>query len=407
MRGRTLRLAGAVLVAALVVALAMAVSGCTGGSGASSSSGAGASSSGAFAEPIKLGAIVSLTGSYAAIGTPQKSVIEMEAKALNDAGGINGRKVEVIFEDDATDPTKAVAAATKLIDQDKVVGMIGSSGTGASMAIRSLIDRAGIPNVSMAGGNDVTGKLDKLVYSTAWNNALVAPFELAYMQKHGIKKIGLISDSGAFGKDGVATLTGLVGKYGISIVSQQTFNPGDTDMSAQLTNIKKTSPDAIVMWTAGAEAATVIKNAKSLGITVPIYGSHGNARGAFAEAVGTAGDGFLFGAGHLLAPDTYTDPAEKAVATKFISDFEAANNNTPPSTFAGHAYDAFQIMANAAKSIKGDVTGASLADAVQKTTNYQGVCGVFTFTPTDHLGLSEKDLTMYQLKGGKFEVAPQ
>jgi branched-chain amino acid transport system substrate-binding protein len=407
MRGRSLRLAAMVLVAALIAALALAVAGCSSTTTPSSSSGGGASSSGAAAGTIKLGAIVSLTGSYAAIGTPQKSVIEMEAKAVNDAGGINGKKIDVVFEDDGTDPTKAVAAATKLIDQDKVVGIIGSSGTGATMAIRSLVDRAGIPEVSMAGGNAVTGTLDKLVYSTAWNNALVAPFELAYMQKHGIKKIALISDSGAFGKDGVETLTGLVSKYGITIVSQQTFNPGDTDMSAQLTNIKNAKPDALVMWTAGAEAATVVKNAKSLGMTIPIYGSHGNGRGAFAQAVGTAGDGFLFGAGHILAPDTYTDATEKAVATKFIADFEAANAGAAPSTFAGHAYDAFHIMVNAAKSVTGDVTGASLADAVQKTSNYAGIGGVFTFTPTDHLGLSEKDLTMYQLKGGKFEVAPQ
>lgn len=399
MRGRTLKLGLAVLEAALAAALAVALVGCSGTSKTPEASGSG--------DTIKVGAIVSLSGPYAAIGTPQKSVIEMEAKAINDSGGINGKKVEVIFEDDGTDPTKAVASATKLIDQDKVIGIIGSSGTGATMAIRSLIDQAGIVDVSMAGGNDITGKLDKLVFSTAWNNALVAPYELAYMQKHGIKTIGLISDSGAFGKDGVATLTSLVGKYGISIASAQTFNPGDTDMSAQLTNIKNAKPDALVMWAAGAEAATVVKNARSLGMTMPIYGSHGNARGAFAEAVGPAGDGFLLGAGHILAPETYSDPAEKAVATKFIADFKAANAGAAPSTFAGHAYDAFHILVNAAKSVTGELTGASLAEAVEKTSGYKGIGGVFTFSATDHLGLTEKDLTMYQLKGGKFEVAPQ
>jgi branched-chain amino acid transport system substrate-binding protein len=118
----------------------------------------------------------------------------MEVKRIYDAGGINGRKIEVLIEDDGTDETKAVAAVTKLIDQDKVVAILGTTGTGTTMAIRSAIDKAGIPEVSMAGGNAVTGKFDPLVFQTAWSNALVIPYELAYMKKHGITKIGLISD---------------------------------------------------------------------------------------------------------------------------------------------------------------------------------------------------------------------
>jgi branched-chain amino acid transport system substrate-binding protein len=399
-------LAVAVLFAAMAAAMAVAIGGCSQGSstGALPSSSTGAGSS----DTIKIGAIVSLTGSYAAIGTPQKQVIESAVKAANDAGGINGKKVEIIFEDDATDPAKAVAAATKLIQQDKVVGIIGSSGTGATMAIRTLVDRAGIPEVSMAGGNAVTGKFDKLVFTTAWNNALVAPYELAYMQKHGIKKIGLITDSGAFGKDGKEVVSALVGKYGIQIVSDQTFNPGDTDMSTQLTNIKNSGADAVVMWTAGAEAATVVKNAKSLGITLPIYGSHGNGRGQFAEGVGATGDGFLFAAGHVLAPETYgTDSPQYKTATDFIAAFKAANNGAAPSTFAGHAFDAVHIMLDSAKAVNGEVTGPALRDAIEKTSGFQGIGGVFSYSATDHLGLTEKDLTMYQLKDGKFTVAPQ
>ena len=402
MRGRTLKLAAAVLVAALAAAMAVAITGC-------SSAGTGSASSGSSSKtPIKIGAVVSLTGGYAAIGQAQKTAIEEEVKRINDAGGINGRPVEVLIEDDGTDEAKAVAAATKLIEQDKVVAIIGTSGTGTTMAVRGEVDRAGVPEVSMAGGNAVTGAFDPLVFQTAWTNGLVAPYELAYMKKQGITKIGLISDTGGYGKDGRATVTTDVAKYGITVTSDQTFNPGDADMTAQLTNIKNSGAQAVVIWTAGADATTIVKNAKALGLTIPLYGSHGNARPEFATGAGAAGEGFKFAAGHILVPSTYgTDTPEYKVATDFITNFKTASGGTAPSTFAGHAYDALNIIANAAKTVTGDLTPAALKDAIEKTSGFQGIGGVFTFSPTDHNGLSDKDLTFYVIKNGTFALAPQ
>jgi branched-chain amino acid transport system substrate-binding protein len=389
-----------VLGAALAAALAVALVGCS--TSTSSAPSGGTTSS----EPIKIGAIVSLTGSYAGLGEPEKKTIEMEVKKINDAGGINGRKVEVIFEDDGTDNTKAVAAVTKLISQDKVVAIIGSTGTGQTMAIRNEIDRAGIPQVSMAGGNAVTGNFDPLVFQTAWSNALVVPFELAYMQKQGIKKIGFIADDGGFGKDGNSVIATEAAKFGIQVVSNQAFKLGDTDMTAQLTNIKNSGAEALVIWTAGKEAATIVKNAKQLGMTMPIYGSHGNARQEFIAGAGADAEGVKIGAGHVLLPETYgTDTEEFKVATDFIDRYKAETGQAP-STFAGHAYDAIHLIANAAKSVQGDLTPAALRDAIEKTSGYPGIGGVFTFSPSNHSGLSSKDLTMYVIKGGTWTIAP-
>jgi branched-chain amino acid transport system substrate-binding protein len=389
-----------VLAAALAAALAVTLVGC---SGSTSSSGTGTTS----AEPIKIGAIVSLTGTYAGLGDPEKKTIEMEVKRINEAGGINGRKVEVVFADDATDNTKAVAAVTKLIEQDKVVAIIGATGTGQSMAVRNAIDQAGIPQLSMAGGNAITGTFDPQVFQTAWSNALVVPYTLEYLKKQGITKIGIIYDSGGFGKDGQALLVSEAPKYGISVVSDQTFNVGDADMTAQLTNIKNSGAQAVVMWTAGKEAATVVQNAKQLGLMIPIYGSHGNARLEFAKGAGAAADGFRFAAGHVLMPETYgKDTEEYKTATTFIDNYTAAYGQ-PPSTFAGHAYDALYLLVNAAKSISGEITPAALRDAVEKTSGYPGIGGVFTMSAKDHSGLTAKDLTMYEVKGGTWTLAPQ
>jgi branched-chain amino acid transport system substrate-binding protein len=389
-----------VLAAALATALAITLAGCSGGSSDKSAA------EKASAEPIKIGAIVSLTGTYAGLGEPEKKTIEMEVKRINEAGGINGRPVEVIIEDDGTDETKAVAAASKLIEQDKVVAIIGATGTGQSMAVRSEIDRAGIPQLSMAGGSAITAKLDPLVFQTPWSNTLVVPFTLDYMKRQGITKIGVISDTGGFGKDGAAVLAADAPAAGITVVSNQTFNVGDADMTAQLTNIKKSGAQAVVMWTSGKEASTIVKNAKQLGLTIPIYGSHGNARIEFVEGSGDAAEGFRFAAGKILLPESYgKDTPEYKTATEFVDRYTKANN-AAPSTFAGHAYDALYLIVEAAKQIDGEITPTALRDQIEKTKAFSGIGGSFTFTPTNHNGMTKDDLNMYEVKNGAWTLAP-
>ena len=357
-------------------------------------------------EPIKIGAVISETGSYAGLGAGQLVTLKMEADRLNKAGGINGRQVQLVIEDDGTDAAKAQTAVTKLIDQDKVIVVLGATGTGETMSMRGDVDRAGIPQVSMAGGNVVTGQFDPLVFTTAWSNKIVVPFEFAYMQKKGIKKIALISDTGGFGKDGLEILTADAPKFGMTIVANETFNLGDTDMTPQLTKIKAAAPDAIVLWTAGKEASTVVKNASTLGIKAQLFGSHGNARKEFIAGAGAAAEGFRFAAGKILIPDTYgAGTPQFKTATDYIANFKAAAAGKTPDTFAGHAYDAFNITVEAAKRVTGDLTPKALRDEIEKTSGYPGIGGTFTFSPTNHNGMTEKDLVMYEVKNGTWQLA--
>ena len=394
----------AYLIAALAAALALTIAAC-GSSTETSGSGGSASPGAASGEPIKVGAVLSLTGTYAGLGEGEKNVIDMEVKRINDAGGINGRPLEVIVEDDATDEAKAAAAAAKLIEQDEVVALLGATGSGQTMAMRGDVQRAGIPQVSMAGATAITNPVDPLVFATPWSNTIVVPFTLQYMQDQGITKIGLISDSGGFGKDGQAVITAEAPDYGIEIVDDETFNPGDTDMSAQLTKIKNSGAQAILMWTAGAEAATIVKNAKDLGIDLPIYGSHGIARREFIEGAGAAAEGVTLPAGKILMPEAYGEGTEAyTVATDFIDRYTAAYGEAP-STFAGYAYDALNIVVEAAKNVQGDITPESLRNAIEQTTGWVGTGGTFNFTAEDHNGLTVDDLTMYQIKDGDWTQA--
>jgi len=395
----------AYLIAALAAALALTIVAAGCGSGDSGGSGSSASPGAASGEPIKVGAILSLTGTYAGLGEGEKNVIDMEVKRINDAGGINGRPLEVIVEDDATDEAKAAAAAAKLIEQDEVVAILGATGSGQTMAMRGDVDRAGVPQVSMAGATAITNPVDPLVFATPWSNTIVVPFTLQYLKDQGITKIGLISDSGGFGKDGQAIISAEAPNYGIEIVDDETFNPGDTDMSAQLTKIKSSGAEAILMWTAGAEAATIVKNAADLGTDLPIYGSHGIARREFIEGAGAAAEGITLPAGKILMPEAYGEGTEAfTVATDFIDRYTAAYGEAP-STFAGYAYDALNLVVEAAKKVQGDLTPESLRDAIEQTTGWVGTGGTFNFTAEDHNGLTVDDLTMYQIKDGDWSQA--
>ncbi|MDO9556920.1 MAG: ABC transporter substrate-binding protein [Coriobacteriia bacterium] len=351
-------------------------------------------------EPYTIGAVLSLSGTYAGLGEPEKNTIEMELERINEDGGVNGHPVKVVIEDDATDPAKAQAATVRLIEQVDVLAIIGATGTGQTMGMRGDIDRAGIPQVSVAGGTVVTAQFDPLVFQTPWSNSLVVPFTLSRLRDAGITKIALMYDTGGFGADGGDVVKATVGEYGISVVAEQTFNPGDTDMTAQLTMVKGSDAEAVVLWNAGKESAIVAKNMQQLSMMLPLYGCHGNARAEFAEGAGDAAEGFRFAAGKILLPETYgTDSMSYRVATDFVERYTERYGKAPD-TFAGHAYDALYLIVEAMRRLPEGFTTAELRDEIERTDDFVGIGGIFTFTESDHNGMSEDDLVMYRIQDG-------
>lgn len=356
------------------------------------------------AEPVKVGAILSLTGTYAGLGASEKNALELEVKRINDAGGIAGRPIELVIEDDATDEAKAVAAAAKLIEQDEVVALIGATGTGQSMAIRGDVQRAGVAQVSMAGGTVITKEFDEHVFQTPWSNTIVVPAVLDRMKADGHTKVALISDTGGYGKDGKAVIEASVDAAGIELVANETFNPGDTDFTAQLTKAKSSGADSVLLWTAGKEGAVIVKQANDLGLTLPWYGGSGQARREFAEGAGDAAEGFVFVTGKSLVPSTWGEGTEQfAAVSDFAERYEAAYGESPD-IFAGHAFDAISIVADALGRAPG-ADGAELRDAVEAVNGLVGFGGTFGFTATDHNGLTADDLAVYVISGGEWKPA--
>jgi branched-chain amino acid transport system substrate-binding protein len=357
-------------------------------------------------EPIKVGAVLSFTGAQAALGEPEKNVIEMEVKRINAAGGINGRQLDVVIEDDGSDVDKAVAATTRLVEQEKVVAIIGSTGTGQTMQMRGEIDKAKIAQVSLAGGLVVTGQFDPLVFQTPWSNKLVVPTTLEYLKSKGYTKVGLITEDTTFGKDGRQLVKDQAATYGLTVVADEVFKPTDTDMTAQMTVIKGAAPDVVLMWSSVAASAIVPKNMTQLNMTTPLVGSHGVASQAFVTGAGAAAEKMTIFAGKVLVPEAYgKGSAGYKVATEFIDRYTKAYGKAPGSTFAGHAYDGLYLVVEAAKRLPADFTAAQLRDEIEKTKKWQGIGGVFTFSPTDHNGMTKSDLVRYEVAGGKWVLA--
>ena len=385
-----MRLAMALVMVAALLALP-ACAGTNGGDGPS-------------AEPYRIGVVVSLTGTYAGLGIPAKQAIELEVARINETGGVNGRPIDVVYEDDATDAAKAQAAAVRLIEQEGVMAIIGASGTGQTMAMRSDIERAGIPQVSMAGGSVITDELSEWVFQTPWPNRVVIPFVLKQMAAAGLTEVALLSDTGGYGVDGRDIILAQAASAGVTIVADQTFNAGDTDMTAQLTAVRATDPDAVLVWNAGKEAAIVARNMRQLNMVQPMFGGSGIARVEFIDGAGEAAEGVRLGTGKILVPEAFGVGSEQyTIATDFIARYTDAYG-AAPDIFAGHAYDAIWLIADALGRIDGEVTPAALRDALEATDGYVSVGGIFTYSPDDHNGLSEKDMVLYVIEDGAWKL---
>jgi len=355
-------------------------------------------------EPYRIGAVLSLTGTYAGLGIPEQKAIDLEVARINADGGIDGHPIEVIYEDDATDAAKAQAAAVRLIDEEGVIAILGASGTGQTMAMRTDIERAGVPQVSMAGGSAVTAQLSEWVFQTPWPNSLVVPFVLDAMAAAGYTDVALISDTGGYGVDGHEVIVASAADAGVTIVADETYNPGDADMTAQLTKMRGADPDAVLVWAAGKEAATIAKNMRQLNMDQPIFGGSGIARVEFIEGAGEAAEGVRLGTGKILVPESYGEGTEEYdVALSFIERYTAEYGEAPD-IFAGHAYDALGLVVDALGRIEGEATPQAVRDALEETSGWIGVGGTFSYSAEDHNGLTERDLVMYRIENGAWRL---
>ncbi|HEY8883200.1 MAG TPA: ABC transporter substrate-binding protein, partial [Dermatophilaceae bacterium] len=327
--------------------------------------------------------------------------LEMLAAQVNSGGGVNGRKINLLIEDDQSTEAGAAKAASKLLSTDNVDLLLGASRTGPSLAMRPLAEAAQKPMISLAANQKIV-EGSKWVFKTAQNDRVVIERLVGDMKANGYKNIAIARDASGFG-EGIPEMLTEVGKdAGIKVIKVEKFAPDATDFTAQMVNIRAAKPDATLIWGIPPAASLAQVAYKQLGIKAPVYQSHGIGNQVFLDAAGASANGLRAALGKMLVADQLAgnDP-QKPVVAKFISDYKAKYGQSP-STFAGHAYDGFTIAIASLKKAGTDPN--KLRDAIESTSNSPGVSGVFTMTPTDHSGLTKEALVMVTVENGKWKV---
>lgn len=354
---------------------------------------------------IKIGASISATGPAAFLGDPELKTLEMLVEDLNAKGGINGEMIELIAYDDNGDPNKARTFATRLVEDDEVVAIIGGTTTGTTMSILAVTEDAEIPFISLAGAIDIVQPVKPFTFKTPHTDRMACQKIFEDMQKNGITKIGMISGTDGFGASMQAQCKEVAPDYAIEILADETYDPKDADMTAQLTKIKGTEGvQAILNPGFGQGPSIVTRNVKQLAIDLPFYQSHGVASDGFIELAGAeAAEGVrLPGTALLVADLLAADDPQKPVVDAYKAMFEE-KTGTPVGTFGGYAHDAFLIMTDAIARA-GSAEPAAIRDAIEATSGLAGTTGIYTFTPEDHLGLDLSAFRMLEIQGGKWTL---
>jgi branched-chain amino acid transport system substrate-binding protein len=363
----------------------------------------------ALADSYKVGAVFAVTGRASFLGDPEKKTVVMLAEQINKAGGINGKKLELIVYDTEGDATKANLAVKKLITQDKVCVVLGPSLSGNSLAVVPLAAQYKTPLISAAASykivTDEAGNQRKWVFKVPQSDTMAVEAIYTRLKKLGLTKIAIMSATTGFGKSGHGQLVALAPMYGITILADESYGPKDTDMTAQLTKIKGIGPQAIVNWTVGPTQVVVLRNWKDLGMTnIPFYQSHGFGSKKNIELAAGAAEGVLAPLGACNTPEALpANHPQKQVTMDYMKAY-TAKYNEPVASFGGHGWDALMLAVNALKAVGCD--RAAIRDHIENTKGFVGQHGIFNFSPNDHNGLVWQDaFNMIVVKDGDWALA--
>ena len=360
-------------------------------------------------EPYRIGAIFSITGPGSSLGVPERDTALMLEADINARGGIKGpdgklHPLKIVIYDDGSDETKAVLAAKKLIDEDKVAAIIGTTLSGTSLAILDTVQKAEVPLVSCAAASKIVEPAAerKWIFKTPQSDYLIVGVLVDYLKAKGLTRIGWLNVDYAFGQLGWIEFEKAAQKAGLTVAANEKFGQKDVDMTAQLTRVKAANPQAVVVWSIPPSASIATKNFADLGMTMPLFQSHGVGNKTFIQLAGPGSNGVTFPAGKLLVAEQLPDgDAQKAVLLAYARDFEAKYG--PRNTFGGHAWDAVQLVVKALEKAGADRAG--IRTAIEGTRNFVGITGVFDFSATDHNGLDRRAATMIQIVDGQWRMA--
>ncbi len=357
---------------------------------------------------INIGVTLSATGPAASLGIPEKNSFALVPTT------IAGHKVNYIILDDASDTTTAVKNARKLISEHKVDAIVGSTTTPNSLAIIDVIAEAETPMISMASAARIVDPMDekrRWIFKDAQSDTHMATAIVEHMANSGVKTIGFIGFSDAYGEGWWNEISKLADVRKIKVVANERFNRTDTSVTGQVLKVLAAKPDAVMIAGAGTPAALPQKALREKGYKGPIYQTHGVANSDFLRIGGKDVEGTLLPAGPVLVASQLPDdnPVKKS-ALEYFHRYEAANGKGSATTFGAHTWDAATLLANAVPvALKKAQPGTrefrtALRDALEATRNVAGAHGVYNMSPTDHVGLDQRSRVMVTVENGAWKL---
>ncbi|MDA8078525.1 MAG: ABC transporter substrate-binding protein [Nitrospiraceae bacterium] len=355
------------------------------------------------ADTIKVGAILAVTGPASFLGAPEAKTLEMMVEEINKKGGFQGKKVELIVKDSGASPEKALSFAKQLIEEEKVLAIIGPSTSGETMKIKNVAEEGRTILLSCAAAEVIVNPVAKYVFKTPQkdNYAVIKIFE--QMKRMKISKVAVLSSNTGFGKAGKEQIEKLAPEYGMQLAANEVYDKAATDLTAEVTKVKASGAQAILNWSIEPAQSIVIKNARQIGFKGPIFQSHGFGNIKYVEAAGPAAEGVIFPAGRLLVTDALPkNNPQKALLMKYKKDYEGKFKEDA-STFGGHAYDAMLILTRAIEKA-GSTDKEAVRNAIENLKGVVGTAGVFNLSAQDHNGLDMTSFEMLTVKKGKFAL---
>ena len=361
---------------------------------------------------LRIAAIIAVTGPASALGAPERNAVELFDKTWSSRTDLP-YKIKVISYDDGSDPTKSVSLTRKAIEEDKVHVVVCCTTTPGSMAIIDTVSAAKVTMISMASSLSIVepASARPFTFKTPTSDKLMLQRTLDYTKRQGIKKIGFFGLEDAYGEGGLKELQNVAKDTGTELAATERFARQDTNFTPQALRLKQAGLDAVYIHAIPPSADLAHEALKRVGYTGPIYHGGGSSINAFVDIGKANVEGAIVGVGALNVYDQIKqDNPLRPVLAKFAELFDSVYGKGKVDLFAGQSWDAMMLAVNAFQSAhsaraKGDdlaVERVAIKDAMERTKEWPGVNGVFTITPTDHLGLDTRSTFLSKIKGGKF-----
>lgn len=357
---------------------------------------------------INVGVTLSTTGPAASLGIPQKNTVALLPKS------VGGQKINYIVLDDASDTTSAVTNVRKFVSEHKVDVILGSTTSPSSLAMIDPVAESQTPMISMAAAARIVEPVDdkrRWVFKTTQSDIMMSLAAAEHMVNAGVKTVGFIGFNDAYGEGWYQEFSKAAELKKLKLVASERFSRNDTSVTGQVLRLIAAMPDVVLVVGSGTPAVLPQRTLKERGYTGKIYQTLGVANADFLRVGGKDVEGTLLSAGPVLVANQLPDshPARKS-AMAYFQAYEAAYGKGTVSTFGGHLWDAAQMMsAAAAQALKQAQPGtpafrAALRDALEKIKELPGAHGIFTTSPTDHLGLDQRARVMVKIENGTWKL---